>query len=471
MKQPAVWWLALGVIGGVALGSWLPLPLAILGAVIGLVALYLAKAAGWPVAIGIVIGLSRILLSPMTPSAHDIAQLAGQTVQLEGTVVSYPETVNGHQQFVAIAWTGTHHGRVRVAAGSQPHLHSGDSIRLTGRLNLPPHFSDFDYRNYLAKDGVYSTMNRPGLTITATGGSFTHYLGIVREGFTAQLQSLFPAQPGGFLLGILIGERTGLSNELVQAFQRTGTIHVLALSGYNISILIAVVIGLTGRRPAVLWISFVLIGLFVLLVGPAASVVRAALMGSFLLLGQLLGRPQAAILACMITAAAMLGVSPWALRYDLGFDLSFLATLGILTLEPLIRPRLLWLPALLRETTAATLAASLPTLPLIALSFGRVSLIAPLANALVVPLIPWLMLGGFAVTILGFVGFGVAVGPAAVVAQVTTLTLKIVTSLAALPVSSVDLGDFKAPAALALAIAALGAVWWLHRSHQVQTAT
>jgi competence protein ComEC len=287
----------------------------------------------------------------------------------------------------------------------------------------------------------------------------------IRTAFTAKLRELFPEPAAGFILAILVGDRSGMPDGIQQAFRRTGTVHVMALSGYNVSILAAAIIGILGRRPASLVASVGLIVLFVLVVGPAASIVRAALMGSYLILGQLFGRPQTATLACLLTAGAMLLIKPWSLRYDLGFDLSFLATLGILYLEPAVAARLGWLPRMVRELVAPTIAASIPSMPVIAATFGTVSLISPVANVLVVPWIPWLMLAGFGITVVDFAFSGAMAFPAAVVGAGTNLLIGLVGFLAALPLASLSLGGRAMIGAGTLAVGGAVAARNLRRAH------
>lgn len=388
--------LCLGALLGVGAGSFGSIAIGAAGVLLVLI--------GRPwLLVGFGIGFVRIMLAPLTPPADDIARAAGSPVTVEGTVAGYPERVDGMQRAVVrVAGPGT--GRIRVRAEPYPELHTGQRVRLTGRLEQPPRFPDFDYRSYLAKDGIHSLLNRPRIDVVESPAGPALALAQGRERFLAALGRAFPEPEASVLSGILVGERTGLPDSLETTFQRTGTTHLLALSGYNVSIVLGVAIGILGRRPFGIAVAVGLLGLFVLFVGPSASVVRAALMGGFLLLGQALGRPQAALQGCVLMAALMLMASPWSLRYDLGFDLSFLATAGILLWQPAIRD---WLrgrvPRLLCEPLSVTVAASLPTAPLIAWTFGSVSLISPVANLVAVPLVPWLMAGAFLAGIAGMV--------------------------------------------------------------------
>lgn len=425
------------------MASWLPWEWAtLLGFGVALVAA-LWRIPIWFALPALLLGILRIVVSPLAAPSDDIASLAGRTVTGTGTVVSYPEPGSGRQRAVVELEANGHHGRALVYAQPHPELAPGDTLKIEGKIQRPEPFNDFDYPSYLAKDSIHAVLYRPNLSVTGTKSPPAAWLYPARREFLEQLGASFHEPAAGFLAAILIGDRTGIPDEIVEAFRATGTIHVMALSGYNISILVAALIALIGRGRLAVWLVFTCIGAFVVFVGPSASVVRAALMGSFLLLSQVLGRPQAAIRGCVITAAVMLALQPWALRHDLGFDLSFLATLGILLFEPAVSARLGVVPAAIRGIVSPTIAASLPTMPLIALSFGTVSLIAPLANLLVVPVIPWLMLGGFVVTLAAFMVGGLAAVVAVPVQIVTDAVLAAIAYLARFSFASIDLGTWR----------------------------
>lgn len=400
----------------------------------------------WPILLvlpAMVLGVARITYVPLTPPATDLSQLADRTITGTGTVVSYPEPESGRQRAVVAVESNGHHGQTLIYTDPHPALKPGDVLHLKGKVKEPEPLDGFDYRSYLAKDGIHSIMYRPKLTVVGHRALPASVLYPVRQAFLERLSATFNEPAAGFLAAILIGDRTGIPDEVVAAFRKTGTIHVMALSGYNISILVAALILIIGRGRVAVWLVFISIAAFVVFVGPSASVVRAALMGGFLLLSQVLGRPQEAILACIITAAVMLLFQPWALRYDLGFDLSFLATLGILLFEPAVALRLAWMPMAVRGIVSPTIAASLPTMPLIAASFGTVSLIAPVANLLVVPLIPWLMLGGFVATLISFVSSSLGQVIGLVVQASTDAVLAAVTTMGTYSFASLNLGPWR----------------------------
>ncbi|MSU75973.1 ComEC family competence protein [Patescibacteria group bacterium] len=441
MKQPAILLLSIGLVIGVALSSWLPwITVAMILVVAAFVAIWkLGIRATLLIGLAASLGVWRVAAAPLSAPPGDIYEVAKRTVKGTGVVLGFPQYTNGRQQAVVKLEARGYSGKTLVTLEPYPALSPGDVVSFEGSLKEPKAFEGFDYQKYLAKDGIYTVAYNPKLKITGHQSTLDRIIYPVRQAFLERLGRLYQEPVAGFLSAILIGERSGLPDSLQSAFRKTGTVHVMALSGYNISILIAAVIAILGRSLSVIWISFFIIFAFVILVGPSPSVVRAALMGSFLLLGQIFGRPQLAMLACMVTAAAMLANNPWSLRYDLGFDLSFLATLGILAWEEPVRNLLTWLPEGIKEIVSATVSASLPTTPLIALTFGTVSLISPVANVLVVPAIPWLMLGAFVSAVVGLVVMPLASVIALFVQFVTEFILGTVDFLANIPGGSITL--------------------------------
>ena len=265
----------------------------------------------------------------------------------------------------------------------------------------------------------------------------------LREALAEPLRRLIPEPEGGIVRGIVLGERAAVDADLANAFARSGTSHLLAISGFNMT-LVATAVGLLARgrvRPAItasLTVGCVLA--YSVLVGLAPSVARAAVMAAVASLGVAFGRRPATDNALALAVATMVGIDASAVG-DVGFLLSATATGGLLYLgEPLSR-RLGFLPGAIREGLATTLAATLPTIPIIAAVFGRVSLVSPLANLVAVPLFPPLMLAGAATAALGTASLELAQVPA-LLAYALAYTLRVVVETsAALPLASLAVPD------------------------------
>lgn len=288
----------------------------------------------------------------------------------------------------------------------------GDRLLVQGRLATPPENELFSYRNYLAQRGIFSLMRnaRVSRLESGQGNPFLTPLYTLKAQALALVFGIWPQPEASLLAGILLGVESQIPRAVEDAFNRTGTSHVIAISGFNITIvaglLVSVFARLWGLRRGALAAALG-IAAYTVLVGAEAAVVRAALMGGLSLLARQVGRRQAGLNSLVTVAAVMALFNPLIL-WDVGFQLSFAATLGlVLYAEPLqeafrqVAGR--WLPAARVEALAGpageyllfTLAAQFTTLPVILYHFQRLSLIALPANFAILPLQPpLLMLGG-----------------------------------------------------------------------------
>jgi competence protein ComEC len=230
--------------------------------------------------------------------------------------------------------------------------------------------------------------------------NFLGVLSRLSQSLSARLQVLLPEPEASFAVGLLLGKRQNMDQDLQDAFQAVGLTHIVAISGSNIALVVILFFTLFSFLPFHRRLAFSAIGVvtFVLLVGPSAAVVRAGLMGVLSLVGLYSGRKSQAYFGLLWSAVLMVLWNPLVLTYDVGFQLSFASTFGILTLTPILEkvfPQRLWM----RDELILTLAAQLMTLPFIIFYFGRISWITPLANLVVAPLIP-LAMGSSALALL-----------------------------------------------------------------------
>ncbi|TMC44832.1 MAG: MBL fold metallo-hydrolase [Chloroflexi bacterium] len=265
----------------------------------------------------------------------------------------------------------------------------------------------------------------------------------LREALAAPLRHLIPEPEGGIVRGIVLGERAAVDADLASAFARSGTSHLLAISGFNMT-LVATAVAMVARgrvRPAITAAMTVACVLsYSVLVGLAPSVARAAVMAVVASLGLAFGRRPATDNALALAVAVMVGIDASAVG-DVGFLLSATATAGLLYLGDPISRWLAFLPGAIREGLATTLAATLPTIPIIAAVFGRVSLISPLSNLVAVPLFAPLMLAGAATAAVGTVSFELAQLPALVAYALAFVLRLVVETSAGLPLASLAVPD------------------------------
>jgi competence protein ComEC len=287
----------------------------------------------------------------------------------------------------------------------------GDRVVLSGFLKPPPKIEAFDYADYLARQGVYGILEDPAVRSVSAGDSNPLPAGVFafRRRALETMRGLFPEPEGALLAGILLGDESAIPADVQTAFSRTGTSHIVAISGFNITIVAGLFLALAGRLPRKIpggLIAAAGIALYTVLVGAAASVVRSAVMGGMAILGRQLGRRSHGLTSLAFAGAAMTAANPWTV-WDIGFQLSFAATLGlILYADPLQGGAERWLgrhvpkekaralASAAGEVFLMTIAAQIPTLPLILLYFQSLSLSSFAVNPLILSVQPMVMIGG-----------------------------------------------------------------------------
>ena len=262
--------------------------------------------------------------------------------------------------------------------------------------------------------------------------------------FVPVINSLLPEPQASLLNGILFGVRATIPRYLYQSLIDTGTLHIIALSGMNISILTVLTAKTTlflGRRASsILTVS--LIVLFITFVGPSPSVVRAAIMGSLSLVSIYFGRQNWALLSLILASGIMLIIN-FSLIKNISFQLSFLATLGILLAgkkldrqhKKGLKNRLI---SFFKDNFLLTLSAQIFTLPVILYNYRRLSLISPIANLSVEWVIQPIMVLGFITSIMGWVWQPLGIIPAWFTWVPLTYLISVVNLLAKIPGASVQ---------------------------------
>jgi len=343
--------------------------------------------------------------------------------------------------------------RFLARAGIFPEYKYGDVLKISCKLEIPKNIDTFDYKMYLAKDGIYYLCNNPKIESTGenNGNKFYAALINIKNKFNGNIMSIMPSPQAGLLSGLLIGGSGLMSKDYQSYFSLTGTTHIVAVSGYNVTIvaeylmILGIFIGLW--RPQAFWFATAGIVLFVVMTGMPASAVRAGVMGILLIWAIKNGRLANAQNAILFAAALMLLLNPMLLRWDVGFQLSFLATLGIVYIYPIFNSLIVKkFPAggvsVITETLFLTLSAQVFVLPILMSNFGKLSLISPLANVLILPIIPITMLIGFVAIFCSFIFWPVA----QVFSWLAYLPLKyetfVIKYLASLKYASVDINSF-----------------------------
>lgn len=376
--------------------------------------------------VALLLGAARSGQSELPAGPGSVSGQVGLgSLQVEGTLVDEPRPRGDQLQVVldAVAIGGTARvdrpegggpqpvaGRLLVRLPRSHPLSAGDRIAFEAALELPEDFEGFAYRAYLERQGIGAVARTFELRLLPRSAGPADAMASLRRALLDGLNSLVPEPEAALGAGILLGVRSGMDPEVEESFATAGLTHVVAISGWNIAIVAALTARLVTRLPRLArgrrFRALVLaatVGGYVVLTGASPSVVRAALMAGAMLVAQLLGSTAHALSTLMLAALAMLLLAPPVL-WDVGFQLSCLATAGLVVLGPSIERRLAAWPPLLREPVALTTAAQLATLPIIVGNFDRLSVVAPAANVVVAPLVPIVMAASAGAALTGALG-------------------------------------------------------------------
>lgn len=481
MKRFVTLLLLVGFIIGVASGSvfyWQSLSVALwlASGLIILIALYYRRYHYFALAVAFVaaatLGNLRFGISQIK-NPHDVSSLAGQPVRLTGLIANDPQPSGEKIKFtlkvLSVDDNPLARGNVLISTRSRPSYEYGNLVRLAGQLNTPVNKSQFDYVGYLARFGIYSTMDYPVVEVVEpfAGNSLLHGLYTVKHRLITAIQRSLPEPAAALLSGLLFGIKSDLSDTLMTDFNRVGLTHIIALSGFNITIIATSLLWLLSFLP-LRWrysLASGVIILFVLMTGASPSVTRAAIMGILVLLAGLTGRVADGGVALLLAATIMLLGNPQILYHDVGFQLSFAATVGIIYLSPVFQDIFRRIPKWIGGYLSPTLAALVFSTPLLVYQFERLSLIAPVANLLVLPVIPLAMGLGFLAVIasLLYLPLGVLVGLLAV--WPLDYIAGVATSLSRLPAASLSLKISSAGwVFVAYAVLGLGLIWEKYRA-------
>lgn len=379
--------------------------------------------------LGLSIGVARG--SVYSHKLHDLQSLSGHQVVLTGTATT--DAVYDKNQQLSFDMRGVRQadstkpvvGNFKVSGFGLPMVYRGDQVEVSGKL-------------FLTRGSRQAGVSFAQLSLV---GQDTSPINKLTRQFNAGMQNALPEPLASFGLGLLIGQRSTLPQSIISQLTAVGLIHIVAVSGYNVTILARAVARLKlGSRFQRLILSLILIGLFVMVTGFSASIVRAAFVSLLSLLAWFYGRSIRPVVLIAFVAAVTGLLNPFYVWGDLSWYLSFLAFFGILVVAPMVRKRLFSRqPKLIIVMLLETLSAELMTLPLILTYFSQLSLVAPLANLLVVPLVPLAMLlaaiagaaGAVAPTLAGWFAW-----PAKIL---LTYMLDIAHMLAAIPASFIKI--------------------------------
>jgi competence protein ComEC len=370
------------------------------------------------------------LYYPIAQSANQDADIISGTgfTEVKGIINSQPEFRDKYTYLklsvsevkTESGWQ-TREGKILILAQRFPEYKYGDILLVSGVLEKPPVFEDFDYQTYLARNDIYFIMYSPHIDLIdrITGFNILSWIYTLRNHLSLSLAAALPEPQAALAQGIVLGIRSSMPDSLKNDFSITGTAHLLAISGVNLSIitglLITIGVWLFGRRHYLyIWLALFLIWFYFLITGVQAPVFRAAIMASIFLIAELLGRQKNTFAALSLSAAIMVGINPDTL-FDVSFQLTYAAMLGLIFIaSPLnnfihqaifkklgeegLKIKTL---ILVSDSLFVSLGAILAVWPIITFYFGTFSILGPLATLLIAPSLPLIIILGSATALAG----------------------------------------------------------------------
>jgi competence protein ComEC len=408
----------------------------------------------------VIFGVVRLYVALPQPSV--LTSRLDQEILFEGVVADDPDIRAFNTKLTVQNETDTVLATVPLSTYTY-----GDRVRLRGVLEKPENFETdtlrtFDYVSYLGKDNIFFIMPKAQITVVSQGeGSrILSTLFSLKHQILKVFEKIFPEPERSLIGGILIGTKQSLNKETHDDLVVTGTIHIVALSGYNVSVVAAFfmyllssvaskVVAITGGALGII--------LFVLMTGATSTAVRAGIMALLALLAKFWGRPADGFRLLVITGIIMLIVNPRFLTDDISFQLSFLATAGIILIEPRIRNYFVFL----RFTTlisgiSVTLAAQLAVLPYLVYKMGTLSVISLPVNVLILPMVEIVMLLGGATAFLGLLFFPLAIPIGYAAYLLLHLILSIIRVAASVPFAAIIVPEFS----WVVVLCVYGLIWY-----------
>jgi competence protein ComEC len=425
-KADIFFYLCLSLIAGVFVSSFLsiPRPFIFATAASGAVFCFFARKRKSFGAIGLCLivfsaGIFHYSSSMERIRNNALTRLDGETVVVSGVVSDEVDRTLDKARITVdiLSKSGTAVGRAMVYADKYADFKYRDRILIKGEAKVPEMIEDFDYPGYLAKDGISVTFVYPEIKLIENDyhSSFFQkaisFIYSIKDRARDEIKRDMPVKESAIMQGMILGDSNRMDSDFKQSLSASGLSHVIAISGSHIVLFAAmffellIFFGLWRKQAQAGVIVFTFI--YVFLAGMLASAVRAWIMVSLMLLSQIIDRDSSGLRAMAFAAASMIAINPLILRYDLGFELSFLAVAGLIYAGPVFNH---WLSYIfkdrlqpLREVVAMTMSAELFTFPVLASTFGYFSLVSFLANILVAPIVPLIMAAGILFPFLGII--------------------------------------------------------------------
>lgn len=324
-------------------------------------------------------------------------------LEIQVQVVSHPDFSGSRANYLVSYKGANDHVKIQLQVNRYPEYRYGDILKIRGVIKKP---SEYLLHKNVAGQISYADTSK----ISAGGNLFYKNIYLIRDQFEESLNRIFSEPTASFAAGLILGSKRNIPDSLMQDFNRTGTTHIVAVSGYNVTILViylGLLLGIFSRQLK-FWGSIFIIIAFVLMTGATASVVRAGILAGLIVFGKNSGRRVSMTILILLTATIMVILNPYLIKYDISFQLSYLAFLGLVYLSPIIVRLKIFssLHSKIRQTLCETLSAQVMVLPILVYYFGQASIISPVVNVLILWLIPTAMLVVFSSAIFGMISLG-----------------------------------------------------------------
>lgn len=364
------------------------------------------------------LGSIRYLVKDHHQNNFDLLGNINEKISIEGVVSEEIERKDNSTKLILKLENGEE--KILVSTDLYSHAQYGDFVSVTGKIQKPGIIEgedgrDFDYGKYLSKDDIYYIISFAKVEIISSGHGnlFKSTLYKIKNHFISKVRDIFPEPESSLLAGLILAGKDTLPKNILDEFRRAGIVHIVVLSGYNVSIVALFFLRsfsfLSLRLAGTL--SIIGIILFTLMTGASATMVRASIMAIIFLIGKFVRRDYSATRALLVAGFMMLLQNPKILVFDSSFKLSFLATLALIYATPIIDKLLTRIPERgeLKIIISTSIATQIVVLPYLLYSTGNFSVVSLLANILILLIIPLTMLFGFVSTLISFLSTTMAI--------------------------------------------------------------
>ena len=337
-----------------------------------------------------------------------------QKIIIKGYVSEEPETKNNTTKIILKVNQSNDRTllsqNILVSLPVYPEYKYGDVLKIEGNLEKPEKINDFDYKSYLSRYLIFSLIKHPTnveYINNGAGDKLYYFLFNLKNRFVQSIKKILPEPVSSLASGLVVGAANNFPDDLNEDMKATGTTHIVVISGQNMEIVSKVFVELTKywSRSLTFCSGAAGLGLFSILTGASASVVRAAILASLFLWARYVGREKNILNPLILTGTVMILFNPLIMRYDIGFQLSFMAMLGLIYVTPMFEKIFSKMPKVICEPLAATLGAQVATMPILLYNFGRLSIIAPVTNVLILSVVPYAMTLSFIAGIAGIISY------------------------------------------------------------------